>query len=193
MFQRNQSPFVTFVHKIECYSCHKFGHVVANCKSRMYRLNRHRLQKYQKPQRLANRYNNGFYGYCYSCNLFGHKAYDYRSNQWRWTKLHARYRFGMSSRIFYPPTPYLSHMERYVVSLVIALQLKLSTRVSCKIRGGSAIWIVSQIILMPSLVMASHQGVQTPFLHFNYSESTIENWFLTMKMEIPFVQLVDAN
>lgn len=46
-FQRKQIPFVPFVHNVECYSCHKFGHVATKCKRRMYRFNQQILQQYQ--------------------------------------------------------------------------------------------------------------------------------------------------
>lgn len=82
-FQRNQSPFVPFVHNVERYNCHKFGHIATNCQRRTYSSNQQRFQQYQQPRRMSNRYTCDFYGYCYSCHLFGHKAIDYMSNHWR--------------------------------------------------------------------------------------------------------------
>lgn len=83
--------------------------------------------------------------------------------------------------------------QQRVLQLAGASQLKLSTQGSCKLRGDNTICTIRQILLMPPLVMTSNQGVQRAFLQFNYSESIIENQFLTVKMKIPFVQLVYAN
>lgn len=62
------------MHKIECYNCHKFGHVVANYEIIMYIRNQWSLQQYQQPRRLAIKYNHASYGYCYSSYLFGHNG-----------------------------------------------------------------------------------------------------------------------
>lgn len=32
-FQRNQIPFIPLMRKVECYNCHKLGHIASNCKS----------------------------------------------------------------------------------------------------------------------------------------------------------------
>lgn len=99
IFQRNQSPFVPFVHNVECYNYHKFGNISTNCLSRLYRPYQQRFQKFQQPRRMVNRYNYSFYGYCNSCHLFGHKEIDYRSNHQRRDTLLAWFRSGMSRRI----------------------------------------------------------------------------------------------
>jgi len=80
-FQRNQSPFVPSMYEVQRYNCHKYGHVVANCRRRVYRSQQQSLQQYQQPRILGNMYNHSFYSYFYSCNSFVNKEINCRINR----------------------------------------------------------------------------------------------------------------
>ena len=53
---------------VECFKCHNYGHVAANCRSRSFQP--------QTNKSYIERYSGFFRGYCFSCNMYGHKAVD---------------------------------------------------------------------------------------------------------------------
>ena len=53
---------------VECFKCHNYGHVAANCRSRSFQP--------QTNSSYIERYSGFFKGYCFSCNKYGHKAAD---------------------------------------------------------------------------------------------------------------------
>lgn len=90
--------------EIECFNCHDFGNVVANCRRRMHSS----MQQIDQPKGGPTfRYRHSFNGHCFSCNIFGHKSIDFRSSVKRW-------RSNMSSKRLDPLTTYLGHIECYV-------------------------------------------------------------------------------
>lgn len=64
----NVNRFSPLINNVECSICHNYGHIVANCRSRIFQAN----------NRLTERSStsNYFKGYCFSWNIFGHKAID---------------------------------------------------------------------------------------------------------------------
>ena len=74
---------------VECFKCHKYGHVAANCRSRTI-----------LPQ--INRYSSSFKGYCFSCNKYGHKAADCKRRNIRNAHYNSYYYLETSSVYPFP-------------------------------------------------------------------------------------------
>ena len=53
---------------VECFKCHNYGHVAANCRSRLFQSHTNRF--------YTERYSGFFKGYCFLWSKFGHKAAD---------------------------------------------------------------------------------------------------------------------
>ena len=53
---------------VECFRCHNYGHVAANCRSRLFQSHTNRF--------YTERYSGFFKGYCFSCSKYDHKAAD---------------------------------------------------------------------------------------------------------------------
>ena len=59
-------PNYRSINNVECFKCHNYGHVAANCRSRSFQSQTNRF--------YSERYSGFFKGYCFSCSNFGHKA-----------------------------------------------------------------------------------------------------------------------
>jgi len=76
-----QKRFFPPMRNINCFVCHKPGHIAAYCKTNQIQSNQQRMQKMKiLPQankwrgQPSTRYTNLFDGYCFCCKGFGHKA-----------------------------------------------------------------------------------------------------------------------
>ena len=65
---RSINRFSPLINNVECFKCHNYGHVAANCISILFQS--------QKNRFYTERYSGFFKGYCFSCSKFGHKAAD---------------------------------------------------------------------------------------------------------------------
>ena len=63
-----KKSFHPLINNVECFKCHNYGHVAANCRSRLFQSQTNRF--------YTERYSGFFKGYCFSCNKYGHKAAD---------------------------------------------------------------------------------------------------------------------
>ena len=61
-----KKSFPPLINNVECFKCHNYGHVSANCRSRMFQS--------QTSRFYTERYSGFFKGYCFSCSKYGHKA-----------------------------------------------------------------------------------------------------------------------
>ena len=70
---RSINQFSPFINNVECFICHKYGHVSAKCRSKLFwsETDRHYTKSSSAP-----RYSCLFKGYYFSCSNFGHKAVD---------------------------------------------------------------------------------------------------------------------
>ena len=70
---RSINLFSPLINNVECFVCHNYGHVVANCRSKLFQSQTNRLYT---ERSTTPKYSGFFKGYCFSCNQFGHKAMD---------------------------------------------------------------------------------------------------------------------
>ena len=63
-----KKSFPPLINNFECFKCHNYGHVAANCRSRLFQSQTNRF--------YTERYSGFFKRYCFSCNKYGHKAAD---------------------------------------------------------------------------------------------------------------------
>jgi len=68
---RGFNPFSPLINNVECFICHNYGHVAANCRSRLFQ---YQANDCFTKTSSASRYLGFFKGYCFACNIFGHKA-----------------------------------------------------------------------------------------------------------------------
>ena len=70
---RNINRFYPLINDVECFICHNYGDIVANCRRKLFQsqVNSHFKRKSSTPK-----YSSLFQGYCFTCNIFGHKAID---------------------------------------------------------------------------------------------------------------------
>ena len=61
-------PNYRSINNVECFKCHNYGHVAANCRSKLFQSQTNRF--------FTERYSGFFKGYCFSCNKYGHKSAD---------------------------------------------------------------------------------------------------------------------
>ena len=68
IMKSQKKSFPPLINNVECFKCHNYGHVAANCRSRSFQSQSNRF--------YSERHSGFFKGYCFSCSKYGHKATD---------------------------------------------------------------------------------------------------------------------
>ena len=85
-------PNYRSINNVECFNCHNYGHVAANCRSRLFQS--------QTSRFYTDRYSGFFKGYCFSCRRFGHKAADCNRGKNRRTQYDSYAYFSSHARCY---------------------------------------------------------------------------------------------